>query len=92
MGSVLSSESITVDQLHALLGDLKAKDAKVTIHFSAFHYEQYTETTIENERIPPEEGPSSGRREAPPDHLVLTGERISRITMKSVIFILNLKR
>ena len=39
MGSVLSSKSITVDQLDALLGDLKAKDAKVTIHVSAFHYE-----------------------------------------------------
>ena len=67
MGSVLSSESITVDQLNAPLGDLKAKDAKVTIHVSAFHYEQYTETTIENEEIPPEGGPSNGRREAAPE-------------------------
>ena len=67
MGSVLSSESITVDQLNALLGDLKAKDAKVTIHVSAFHYEQYTETTIENEEIPPEGGPLNGRREAAPE-------------------------
>ena len=64
MGSVLSSESITVDQLHGLLANLKAKDATVTIHVSAFHYEQYTETTIENERIPHDEGPLNGRREA----------------------------
>ena len=56
MGSVLSSESITVDQLRALIGDLKAKDATVTIHVSAFHYEEYTVTTVENEEIPPEEG------------------------------------
>ena len=58
MGSELSSESITVDQLNALLGELKAKDAKVTIHVSAFHYEKYTETTIENEEIALEETPN----------------------------------
>ena len=68
MGSVLSSESITVDQLHALLGNLKAKDASVTIHVSAFHYEQYTETTIENEEIPPEEGPNRRREAAPKEN------------------------
>ena len=56
----LSSESITVDQLHTFLGDLKAKDAKVTIHVSAFHYEQYTEITIENKEIPLEEKPNGG--------------------------------
>ena len=56
MGSVLSSESITVDQLRAQLEDFKAKDATVTIHVSAFHYEEYTVTTVENEEIPPEEG------------------------------------
>ena len=65
MGSVLSSESITVDQLHALLGDLKAKDAKVTIHVSAFHYEEYTVRTIENEEIPPDEGPNNRGGGAP---------------------------
>ena len=65
MGSVLSSESITVDQLRALLEDLKANDAKVTIHISAFHYQHYTETTIVNEEIPLEEGPLNGREGSP---------------------------
>ena len=63
MGSVLSSESITVDQLHLLLGDLKAKDATVTIDVSAFHYEEYTVTQIENELILPEEGSDGGGAE-----------------------------
>ena len=67
MGSKVSSESITltVDQLDALLRDLKANDAKVTIHVSAFHYEQNTETAIENVEIPPEEEPNGGRSAAP---------------------------
>ena len=67
MGSVPSSDSISVNQLHVILEDLKAKDAQVTIHVSAFHYEQYTETTIENEEIPPEERPfSRGQATAAP--------------------------
>ena len=69
MGSVLSSESITIDQLHGVLDDLKTRDAKVAINISAFHYEEYTVRRVENELIPPNVEVPQGARPAQENHL-----------------------
>ena len=69
MGSVLSSESITIEQLHAVLDDLKTRDAKVAISISAFHYEEYTVRRVENELIPPNVEAPQGARPAQENNL-----------------------
>jgi len=69
MGSALSSDSITIDQLHGVLDDLKTRDAKVAISISAFHYEEYTVRRVENELIPPNVEASQGARPTQENHL-----------------------
>jgi hypothetical protein len=50
MGNRISSDNLTRDQLCGLLEDLRRQDATVAITVTASHYEEYVETTVEQER------------------------------------------
>eukprot|EP00092_Neocalanus_flemingeri_P051912 GFUD01060511.1.p1 GENE.GFUD01060511.1~~GFUD01060511.1.p1 ORF type:complete len:314 (-),score=94.07 GFUD01060511.1:150-1091(-) len=52
MGSGLSKESMSVEQLQVYLEDLKSRDVCVTVIVSACHYEKYAVTETHNEIVP----------------------------------------
>ena len=47
MGSQISKESLTTEQLQVLLEELRTMDATVAIIVTASHYEEYVETSEE---------------------------------------------